>query len=547
MIETIGFPVTANQSSAGNYLPIDSDTLAGCTVTNSSAYAVEYSTGGAWKTIAAGGSATINTGAIATTSLRFRKKAGDSIPVVLSVAVTHPGVTQAQLATDVAGNTLGVVDASGSSLINLADGNVSNGSLLCDWVSNGTLTLQSANGGGEAVSVDSSVLCNGLPSLKCTLSSGTFTARFALSVPVSMIKMRTLQIPIRFDTNVDFVDGSNPIQVWLYDSTFAKTWRAQCQISTLKSGEWNVISLRAGAATEGWALGGGTTNTSELDAETIARIHVVIAVPATAAGKNIWLGPVRWNQRRKGMVSIVMDGEYDSQGKYILPILNGYGLRSSLALVHQNVGLAGFLTYSQLDDAYNNYGHEIIHHTYSNVKTNGYANATDWPTQSDIQSDIQAGQDNLRNRGYTRGLGYAVHGYGYPFDRTVSQARQDVVSAAYAAAGINGIRKSVPVYNRLQNTAVSSMIPRQLIQGAAQITNTTTATDITELIDRAEANGEWAIITVHKAVLDGATPASLEMKIGDFEAWIAYLAAKVRAGGVIAPTFGEGCRKAGIS
>ena len=104
MVETIGFPVTANQSSAGDYLPIDSDTLAGCTVTNSSAYAVEYSTGGAWTTIAAGGSATINTGAIATTSLRFRKKTGDSTPVVLSVAVTHPGTIPAHLATDAGGN-----------------------------------------------------------------------------------------------------------------------------------------------------------------------------------------------------------------------------------------------------------------------------------------------------------------------------------------------------------------------------------------------------------------------------------------------------------
>jgi hypothetical protein len=108
MVETIGFPVTANQSSAGDYLPIDSDTLAGCTVTNSSAYAVEYSTGGAWTTIAAGGSATINTGAIATTSLRFRKKTGDSIPVVLSVAVTHPGTIPAQLVTDAGGNAIGL-------------------------------------------------------------------------------------------------------------------------------------------------------------------------------------------------------------------------------------------------------------------------------------------------------------------------------------------------------------------------------------------------------------------------------------------------------
>lgn len=116
MVETIGFPVTANQSSAGDYLPIDSDTLAGCTVTNSSAYAVEYSTGGAWTTIAAGGSATINTGAIATTSLRFRKKTGDSIPVVLSVAVTHPGTTPAQLVTDASGNPLRIGPAVAANL-----------------------------------------------------------------------------------------------------------------------------------------------------------------------------------------------------------------------------------------------------------------------------------------------------------------------------------------------------------------------------------------------------------------------------------------------
>ena len=120
MVETIGFPVTANQSSAGDYLPIDSDTLAGCTVTNSSAYAVEYSTGGAWTTIAAGGSATINTDVIATTSLRFRKKTGDSIPVVLSVAVTHPGTIPAQIAMDAGGNVIGLNNPSSGGLIPLS-------------------------------------------------------------------------------------------------------------------------------------------------------------------------------------------------------------------------------------------------------------------------------------------------------------------------------------------------------------------------------------------------------------------------------------------
>lgn len=105
--ENINFAVTANQSSAGDVLPIDSDTLGGCTVTNGSAVAVEYSTGGSWATIAAGASATINSGAIATTSLRFRKKTGDSYPVYIGVSVNHPGIVAAQLATD-AGVTVGL-------------------------------------------------------------------------------------------------------------------------------------------------------------------------------------------------------------------------------------------------------------------------------------------------------------------------------------------------------------------------------------------------------------------------------------------------------
>ena len=131
------------------------------------------------------------------------------------------------------------------------------------------------------------------------------------------------------------------------------------------------------------------TNTTDLDAYSIYRVRLVIAVPGSVAGETVHVGAIRANGRAKPVVSIVLDGEYDSQQNYILPMLDAMGLRCSMAIQGNRVGIAGRMTLAQLNAAYAN-GHEIIHHSYDGTKVNGYANATDFPTQADIAADIAA-------------------------------------------------------------------------------------------------------------------------------------------------------------
>lgn len=427
-----------------------------------------------------------------------------------------------------------------STIDNAREGGVGVGQPVID-LSGGTLSMISVNGGGEAVVATT---IDGADCIQCTLSSGTYIAQIDLPAAVPLYKLRTLQIPIRFSSNYGFIDGTNPVQVWFYDTSLAKQWRAQLQISTLKANTWTTFSQRAGAATEGWLFAGGVTNTSDLDSVTVQRVRIVCAVPAGASGVTLAFGPITMNKRRLGCVSLVLDGEYPTQKSYIVPMLRGYGLRASFALTHSLIGTGGKMTVADLDELYQE-GHEMIHHTYDAIKQNGYANATDWPTQQSIEDDIAAGQANLVANGWTRGLGYAVHGYSYPYDRTVAQARQDIVTAAYQAQNILAIRKSVPLYNRCQSWG--DLVDPFVVQGALQVSSTDTSATIQAVIDAAESNGELAVITVHETVLDSATPTSLSIRNGDLNTALSYLATRVRAGGLRCLPFSEACEFYGLT
>jgi len=430
------------------------------------------------------------------------------------------------------------------SITDVGEAQVAVAAPLVSWAaSEGTLALISVNGAPEAVGRgDYSDAIKAAP-LKCTFKASTsYNAEFNLTTGVSFAQLRTMQIPFKFSSNVGFVDGVNPIQIWIYSADFTKSAKARIELGNFRANKWNMISFAAGAATEGWSFSGGWTATTDLDAEIVTRLRIFVTVPATADGVTVEIGPLMKNARRKGMVSIVNDGEYASQRDYILPILDGYGLRSSLALVGGNIGLSTtYMNEAQIIAAYNR-GHELIHHTFDNSKVNGYANATDWPTQSSIYNDIVASQAWRSSRGLSRGLNYAVHGYTCPFAQTVAQARQDLVSAAYEAAGIKAIRLMSPVYNRTQ--PICGAFDPLLVQGALGVTNTTTVTDFQNVVNWAISRGEWAVITLHRSVI--TAPAALQVLNADLDTAMAYLAGKVRSGEVDCLPFGEAAQQFGF-
>ena len=434
-------------------------------------------------------------------------------------------------------------------------GHASGGTVLCDWqAGSGTLSLISSNGGGEAVALDPSVTCDGVPMVKVTCgNTGTLIADFLLAAPAYLAQMQSLQIPIRVSQNNAVFGGTGPAQIWLWDdATGTRQWRlaASLNMGNMRSGVLNLFSFGPGVAADGWAFGGASppTSTTDLDSYTVFRLRIVIAVPAAVAGEAVWFGPIRANARRKPVVSIVMDGQYSSQHNYLLPMLEAQGLRASLAIQNSLIGSGGRMSAAQLERAYSA-GHEIIHHTFDGSKGNGYQDAGQWADAAAITADIQAGEADRRARGWTRGLGYAVHGGNtHPFAGSVSAARQSAVASGYMAAGIKAIRSGngagAGTLNRLQNMARLSCVDPYSVQGAIQATNTHASADLIAVATRAKARGEWGIVTLHRSVVSGA--ASLEVLNSDALAWVQALGDDVRSGRVLVLPFSEAAEFYGL-
>ena len=430
------------------------------------------------------------------------------------------------------------------------------GKLLCDWSSNGAISL-SGSTGATAV-LDAGRLYDGSQMLCVTMgATGALTLTYTFSTEPTIAQLKALHIPIMIEGNSD--DSGNALfsgaGIWLVKGS--EQWRYTLPISGMRPMQPFCVSAAPGNATQGWAFGGGTPPTSTTDADdtTITSIRFVVTVTAAMAGKKVWLGPVTMNKRRKGCVSIVMDGAYISQHDYILPMLEAQGLRATLAIHAAAVGTAGYMTYAQLDRA-KAAGHEFAHHTYNATIGNGYQDSGQYADEDAIYADILAGFENLEARGYIApGERYAVHGGSvHPFtitdpgNNTTTATRQAAVVNAYRRAGTKAIRYGSIIggaYERLQQLASLDGIDPYNVQGAVQITSSTTATNMTDIISRASTRGEWAIATVHRSVI--STPSTLEMTNADFDTWIASLGATVRSGAIECLPFGAKCSALGLS
>jgi peptidoglycan/xylan/chitin deacetylase (PgdA/CDA1 family) len=235
-------------------------------------------------------------------------------------------------------------------------------------------------------------------------------------------------------------------------------------------------------------------------------------------------------------VSFVLDGCYISQYTLMRPIFDAYGIKVSLAVVNSFIGSgASYMTLAQVDQMYDE-GHECIHHTYDGTKQNGYANATDWTSAAAIADDIGQQWAYFRTQGWLSGVGFAVDAFSNPFAKTVTASRQALLKAAFSMAGVRCSRASVALYTTQMSLGYHGVRP-YFLRGAIQVTSTDTAASIKAVIDQAEANGEWAIITLHRAVASGA--GSLETTTAILEEVCAYAAQRVADGNLMVGPMGQ--------
>lgn len=413
------------------------------------------------------------------------------------------------------------------------------GGLGTDWQPvSGSMAVTSANG-GELAAIDPTVLIEGLPAMKLTFSAsgGTYIARYTLTNPVSFAQFKTIQVPFLITGN-DTNSGLSIIQVWALFSDGSSA-RLQIGLGDIPPLKWNNTSMSrfsTPVSPGGITFSGATMST--FDTLTITSFQFVIATSAGSVNYPVWVGPIRSTGNSVGRISLVFDGEYISQYTLMKPILDQYGINASLAITTADIGVTGNMSVAQIDEMYKQ-GYECIHHTFDSTKTGGYVNATQWPTSVSITNDINNQWNFFRSNGWTRGIGMAVVGFVSMFTGSAStSARQRLIIDALKAGGVRSLRSSAGV-DKQQIPIGNLGIKPYHLRGAKQITNTDTSNDIKSIIDQAELNGEWAILTFHRLVPNGTSPGSLEMTVSDFAKSIEYLSERLRLGNLICAPIGQ--------
>lgn len=401
----------------------------------------------------------------------------------------------------------------------------------------GSLALISA-GAGEAVSLDAATA--GIKTVKCTLSTTAaqlFQADYTLTTPVYIGGFSSIQIPLYFTDMSATEISSMLVQIWLYGETSGLTVRPQLSMISQEPGRLCVESYSRDA------LAGGTTQATMCDEERISKVRIVITSGSSSVAKApIYIGPIKVNNRRKkGSVLIYADGEYIEQNKYLLPLLDRYGLKANIALTNTNIvaGSGAQTTYMNevsLAAAYAN-GHTLVHHTYGNF-TNGWDNTTNYPNgadngQTSVYNDIASGFSYLTSKGWTRGVGHCVNAFTEAFTATVANARQLAVSAALTQAGVKTCRVGSTYLGAQLTPVAHPNVNWRRFCGGIQITSGNTAIDVIAIIDGAAQRGEMGTILLHHPIVNTAAPASLSMTVADCVTWVEYLAAMVASGQVI--------------
>lgn len=417
----------------------------------------------------------------------------------------------------------------------------------------GTLTLVSANGNGEAAAYDTSL---GIPMIKCTLPSAaaaTYQADYTLTTPIYIGAFSSIQIPFWFSDNTAAqINPAGYVQIHLYSEAGGAVVKPMVNLDYQEPGILQVQSIGRDCAYT------GSYPLAVIDSGRVTKIRIQITTGTAPTGAVVMIGqPVMNKKRSKGAFAIWLDGEYSSQWQYLLPILDAFDLKANLAITNKNVvagnGAPGTSTNeAQLDASYAN-GHTIVTHTFGN-KSGGWDNATDYPSVNGdngyaaVLADRNSGDGYLFSRGWTRGIGHAVNGYTNAFRSGISLARQNAVSAALRAAGV----KTCRVGGRYMATpgGVGQTFPHahpnanwMRMVGITQIdqtdANANQCAQWMALADAAIDRGEMAGALLHRGVVDTATPGALETSISNWLHFCEYIAALRDSGQLVVGTIDQ--------
>lgn len=454
----------------------------------------------------------------------------DAVADLLEAAATGAPADLARIQASVSGDDRTPLLSATGNLLRPARGLP--GRLVCDWSSDlGSLLITAGTG---TAALDSTVTIGGKPALKYTpgAASETGVARYTLTNPCRIQDIRSIQIPVRhtaqYGTTVSGTGISTAnIQIWVITSA-ARQYRLYLRDAGIVAGGMTVYTWSPRETTDTFVLSGGAvwmqadgSTLASVELETVTQIQVVHFSSVQSAGYPVWIGPVYVNRRAaRGVVSLRFDKCTDSQYSIAWPIMRQYGVKATLALLTGAIGTPGYLTSAQIDEMVAA-GCDVALHTHTTTKTNGYANATDWPSADLIAQDMTAGSKIIRQAGWRVADGLLIEGFtgGYT---TGDIARQRLIRGASNNAGF-------PLLSTMQGVSASycqqnyigpkfDEVSQRRVQCQRTLSASTSVSDVTAGIAQAVADGTWMCILAHDFVADSATPTGNQIRAGAFAA-----------------------------
>lgn len=300
--------------------------------------------------------------------------------------------TTADDATDTAETALSVVLASPQRTKSANSGNAQ----WFDILKPGVLTDWNADySAGITVSLDTNVLFEGLPTIRCDVAAGTSGFKNLCGVATAIA-----QIPYQWDrTRTTLaIRTTNPalfssMGMFVGDSTYANYWSITIRTSGAYYGstnypqanEWYYVR-QDGAA----AVGAGSPATAAR-----MRAKVTGTLVSQAQTESIWFGFVGIvNKRRKPTLILTADDGTADHYTWMRPALLHYDLPMSFGIVGNRVGTSTYMTSAQIQemDAHPSGLFDFTNHSYTHPSYNAIGAAA-------------AYADIAQNRAYMLGIG----------------------------------------------------------------------------------------------------------------------------------------------
>ena len=418
------------------------------------------------------------------------------------------------------------------------------GTVLLDWAD---VTLGTPSS-GWTVEKDFSRTYAGRPSLRITATAEAGTSLiYTVTCPATFFGgAKRLAFAVDPGDSAITGDTAKKVAVWL---RFADTTTHRIAMYVQPShaiGEWfdsGALYRADGEAGKPADHISGTAQWAKLLTEDVVSVQIVVTKGAgVAIDRPVFFGPIVADPVRSEtpILSLFFDGPYSGMHKYARPIMQAYGLRSSMALVLSRLlsSYVGLMTEAQIRKMYD-LGHEIIYHSGAGAE-GGWDNTTKYPDGSEyaiLLAEIEGFWAWLREKQMDRGLGYGVVGFTNGLANTQTYTRRLNISNALRDAGFLGIRQLDGYRGSYYGTGGEQ---QTVITGSQLVTSTQTTADVTTILDRLEERGGWTGLTFHDLVLTGAT--SNTINVATFEAIAMDIATRVRAGKLRVLPFSDAMR-----